>query len=301
MQISTIRPGLLVSLKTSLRGNVSYAVQDVEPNAETLAYDSDRQEVKAWQTTRTTADKAEYDRAIVARSRCRSVILKHCISSTFGYLCPEKARDSLDAGIAEARTIAEGFNGDASMTQIAINVLVGRIAADDVEAVRAINSEVMTLLDAMSRGIANIDAKAIREAANKATQLGKVLEPEANERVRAAVQTARAAARNIKEAGETAAQEVDLQAIRKLREARVLFLDVDSEASEIETQEVNGRAVDLEPTAPVGWTEVEADEPEAIEAAEAQIAEAAATSQREAVAAQTERARYVRVPEVDFE
>ena len=298
MQISTIRPGLLVSLKTSLRGNVSYAVQDVEPNAETLAYDSDRQEVKAWQTTRTTADKAEYDRAIVARSRCRSVILKHCISSTFGYLCPEKARDSLDAGIAEARTIADGFNGDDSMTQIAINVLVGRIADDDVEAVRAINSEVMTLLDAMSRGIANIAAKAIREAANKATQLGKVLEPEANERVRAAVETARAAARNIKEAGETAAQEVDRQAIQKLREARVSFLDVDSEASEIETQEVNGRAVDLEPA---GWTEVEAAEPDAIEAAQAQIAEAAATAQREAEAAQTERARYVRVPEIDFE
>ena len=31
MQTNTLRPGLLVSLKTSIRGNVSYQYRDIEP------------------------------------------------------------------------------------------------------------------------------------------------------------------------------------------------------------------------------------------------------------------------------
>jgi hypothetical protein len=241
-QISTLRPGLLVGMRSSLQGNVSY-------KAVTLEGDHVVPETGAlrarWETERTIEDPAEHDRAIKARGKARGFITSVCTQSAFGLLCPEADSEKLTEAMRQARLVAEEFNLTAAVTRLSVNIIVGRIAADDVEAVRAINGEVLELLERMERGVRNLEVEAIREAANKAKALSSMLTPAASERAEAAIKAARSAARKIVAAGEAAAIEVDSVALETIRAGRLAFLDLGDDV-EIQAPEATGRAIDLE-------------------------------------------------------
>ncbi len=240
--IETLRPGFLVSFKTSVRGNVQYTKRDI--TKEQLI--SDGKSVAEWETTRVIADPVEYKAACETRSKARSIVNSVCVASAFGLLCPEKAQEELDAAIREAHRMIDTFNRSAQLTRVALYVMVGKIAADDVEAVKAINSEVSDLLGQMEQGLRNLDVKSIREAANKAKSIGQMLSPEAGARIQLAIDAARSSARKITQAGEQAAAEIDLRAIRTVTDSRTAFLDID-EAKEIATPRQDSRAIDLTP------------------------------------------------------
>jgi hypothetical protein len=244
MQTSTIRPGLLVSLKTSIRGNISYEHRDIEQEHLT----DDGRKLAKWETERSISDPAEYDAAVKVRSKVRSVVSSVCANSAFGLLCPEKSIDDLDNAIAEARRLADGFNATAKLTRVWVYVIAGRIAPDDLEAVRAINSEVRDLLAVMADGVANLDVTAVRSAADRARDIGRMLSPDAQTRIQGAIDAARSAARRIVKVGEAAAQEIDQRTIRRITEARTAFLDLDEPAVEIAAPAAEARALDLEPT-----------------------------------------------------
>lgn len=239
MQISTLRPGLLVSLKTSTRGNVSYEKQDIEHKRK------DRTDFTKWETGRTIADVKEFERAKKTLTAATLPIRKVCTWSAFGWLCPESDREELDAAIRESREIVAEFNASANITRLDVYVMVGKIAADDVEAVRAINSEVRNLMSNMETGLKNLDVKTVREAAMKAKQLGQMLSPQAQGRVQVAVDLARDAAKKIAKAGDETAIEIDQRAIRKITEQRTSFLDLNDEPVKIEKTKRRVRAVDL--------------------------------------------------------
>lgn len=240
---STLRPGLLVSLKTSVRGNVRYSKEIIEERV-----DEDGADRSKWETERVVTDPVEHKKAKQVRSRARSKIKSVCAHSAFGYLCPEVDAAKLTAAVAEARSLVEEFNDGASLTRVSFYVMTGRVAADDVEAVRAINSEVKDLIDTMARGMQALDVKTIRDAADKARDLGSMLSVEARERIQVAIDTARASARAIVKAGTAAATEVDKEAIRKLKTQRTAFLDLD-EARAVAAPRGKARVVALAPEA----------------------------------------------------
>lgn len=243
---STLRPGLLVSMKTSVTGNVRYSKETIEsdhalPTGERKA---------SWNTERLISDPAEHEAATKARGRACTIVRAICSHTAFGYLCPEDAGDALEKAIAAARAEVDAFNAGAKITRITFYVIAGRIAPDDVEAVRAINSEVRDLLAEMETGIKNLDVKVVRDAASRAKQLGAMLSPDAAARVQIAIDAARGLATRIKAAGEQAAQEVDAATVRRITEARTAFLDLE-EAGAIATPAAEARAVDFA-SAPVG-------------------------------------------------
>lgn len=236
---STLRPGLLVSLKTSCRGNVKYDKLDL---------DEEHVGVRAkakWETTRTIEDLEEYERAKKAQSKARSIISSVCSWSAFGLLCPEADAWKLEDAMLKAREVVDEFNATAQLTRVHVYVIAGKIAQDDVEAVKAINSEVRELLDAMTRGVERLDVKAIRDAATKAKQLGSMLSPEAEARIRIAIDTARDVAKEIVKAGEAAAIEIDQRAVRKITEQRTAFLDLGDEV-QVAKPQADARAIDME-------------------------------------------------------
>jgi hypothetical protein len=242
MRISTLRPGLLVSLSTTVKGNVKYSVTEIE--AEHATGDGMRR--ATWQTDKLIVDPVEHDEAIKLRGKARSLVTGICSASSFGLLCPESSRERLDAAVAEAQAIADGFNARASVTRMAVHVIVGRVAEDDAQAVRAINAEVRGLMEAMDQGLRKLDVAAVRDAANRARELSAMLTPEAAGRAQAAIDAARSAARRIVKAGEEAAIEIDAATLRVIREGRAAFLDLE-EAAPIADSVVTGRAVDLDP------------------------------------------------------
>ena len=95
--IETLRPGFLISLKTSVRGNVKYDKRDL-----TNATTDDGKAVSEWETKRTIADPVEFKAAAEARSKARSLINSVCVNSAFGLLCPEKAAEELDKAIKDS-------------------------------------------------------------------------------------------------------------------------------------------------------------------------------------------------------
>lgn len=239
IKTSTIRPGLLVSLKTSVRGNVSYSKRIIEA----AAVDENGVQKASWETVRTITDPKEHEDARLARAKARTAIVRVCKQSTFGLLCPEADGDELEKAIADARIVAAEFNVTAKLSKVSVYVITGRIAPNDIEAVKAINGEVSELLEEMERGIGEADVKAIREAAGKAKGIAEMLSQEARVQAEIAIEAARKAAREIVKADGKAVS-VDRRAMRTIAEARTAFLDLD-DAAEIGTPAAPGRTLDL--------------------------------------------------------
>lgn len=257
MRVSTIRPGLLVSLKTSVRGGVTYTRRDLATEAaevgaaETEAAAAARAVVSTWETTRVIADAEEHRRAIETRGRCRSVISRECIGSSFGLLCPQARETQLQDAIGEAQRIAAEFNATARHTRIDVFTLTGRVASDDVQAARAIAWEVRELVANMEAGIRAADPAAIREAANKARDLAGMLAPEVAGSVSDAIEAARKAAREIvrrvQRDGERAADVVQSLRLEAFDGSRFAALDLDGATdAPAQVMPAESRAVEIE-------------------------------------------------------
>jgi hypothetical protein len=239
----TLRPGILVSLNTHVAGNASYKREVIEAEA----IDANGTLTEKFVTDKKILDAAEQEAACQTRDKARNIVARVCAKTAFGYLCPEANDAELRVAIKEAQVLVDTFNETAKVTRVAFFPLTGRVAADDEEAVKRINKEVRSLVAVMEDGVRNLDVKKIREAADEARQLGQMLNPDAQARITIAIEAARTAARAIKKAGETAAQEIDTKAIRAMTEVRTAFLDMDP-ATDVATPGSTGRAVDFTPT-----------------------------------------------------
>lgn len=225
-----IRPGILVSARTTSAGNVSYTRVD-------LGQDTDgKTERSRWETARTIVDVQEHKEASEVRSKAAYMIRRTCIRSSFGLICPNADESALQEGIRLAQELVNDFNNRARFTKLGLYVLQGRIADSDEQALRAVAGEVAELLDQMKAGIANLDPKAIRDAANAARQLGAMLDAASQEKVGEAVKAARSAAREIvrrvEKSGEDATQVLTDLNTTPIDAARFAFLDLDLEQSD---------------------------------------------------------------------
>ena len=220
-----IRPGLLVSLKTTCQGGAVYEREEL--GKEQL--DNGGEQV-AWQTRRIIENPAEHEAAKKCRSKARGLIARVCVTTNFGLLCPTEREPELDAAMAEARRMVADHNGGSSI-KLGIFVIKGRIAGTDEEAARSILSEVSGLVEEMNSGIDRLDVEAIREAADRAKRMSAMLEVEQAVKVGEAVAQARSAARLItKRAGED--PKLVLLDIQRgsIERARIAFLDLSDDA-----------------------------------------------------------------------
>lgn len=241
-EIRTLRPGILVSLKTRVNGGVTYFKRDIE-YAHTEA---DGTQVSRWDTTKVVIDPEEQRTATETANRARYLVARLCAKSDHGLLCLDSKLDELNAAIAEARQLCDDFNATAVNTRVEVNVICGRVVADDVEATRAIFSETERFLAEMQEGLKELDVKKVRAACAKALDVGQMLAPDASETIAAAVNTARAAAKKIVKAGEQVAFKIDESTLETIGSARNSFLDFDTADVDIEAAAPQGRALDFE-------------------------------------------------------
>jgi hypothetical protein len=245
---STLRPGLLVALRTQITGNISYRRKDIEREHLT----DEGQSQARWETERRVEDPTEHAQAVKMRSEARALVSRVCAASSFGLLCPETRTTTLEAAIAAAHEKIDAFNAESRRSKLALYVLIGRIVPDDVEALKAITGEIADLMATMEEGLATLDVCVVREAANKARGLETMLTENASARIKTAIATARKAARQIVKAGEQGAAAIDEAAIAKIAACRTAFLDFpDDEGNEpLAEPAVVMRMLDLEPATP---------------------------------------------------
>lgn len=243
MQMTRLEPGLLISLKTNIRGNTTYKKIDLDD--EIVAGVA----ISRWETERRIEDPKENEEAVKVRSKCRSIIGAVCIqTSGFGFLCRNDRRRDLDQAVREAKQVAETFNRRARYSNVHVSVIVGEISANDTEALSSIRREVREMLEDMEAGLRSFDVAKIRDTANRARTINQILPADANEKMQVAIDAARQAARRIVKASETGAMELDRLAIRTLRESRTMFLEPEeeSEADGILTPDFAPRSLDLD-------------------------------------------------------
>ena len=238
--VSTLRPGLLVFVSTSIKGNVKY--NKIE--GETVLRD-DGSEYTDWETERTIKDPKEQKRATEVRAKARQFIVSVCYATEHGLLCPEEKRPALEEAFQKATRLCAEFNATSNTTRLKFNALAGRIAQDDVSAVKAINGEVRDLLAEMTRGIENLDAERVKDAASRAKKIGNMLSPELQSRIDGLVTEVRAQAKKIVDAGEQAAIAIDAAVINRLATARTAFLDLDDAVAVEAPANASGRSFDL--------------------------------------------------------
>jgi len=243
--VRTIRPGVLVSVKTSHAGNRSYQKKEIERPHRT----DDGVERSRWDTVRIVFDPDEAKEASQVASRARYLITRLCADTAHGPLCPMDRREELYEAIKEARELVEKFNETSVFSRVEVNVICGEIVADDVMAARALFSETEKFMTQMQEGLEQLDVKKVRAACNKLLDVGQMLSPEASTTAALAVNTARAACRKIVAAGEQAAIEIDQKAIETIGLARNSFLDfnLDDGAVAVEREHAP-RGLDFEPT-----------------------------------------------------
>lgn len=224
IKVNVLKPGLLVALKTTVRGGVAYVRKDID----TATVDDAK--VERWETEKRIENREEFEKATVARSKARSAISSICSSSSFGLICPADQEEKLDAAIREAKGIALAHNADATSTHLDVFVIVGRIAQTDEEAAKAISNEVAELLDQMKSATLVGNVEKIREAANKARELGQILSDDVGKKVSAAIEEARKNARElvkrIEKDGEKAEDVIKDLYTQRISAARS-FLDLD--------------------------------------------------------------------------
>ena len=239
-----IKPGLLVSLSSTVTGNVHYYKQTLEfPHLTETGEQRSRHE-----TTKIVVDPDEHDRAGKVRDKCRSLILSVC--STMGpswLLCPEDRKDELIEKIAEAREWAADFNRTAVYTRVEFTVFWGVVAQDDARAAEAVARTVAQLMADMQVGLAELDVKKVRALCDKGIQMGQVLSEDSRTTTQIAIRAAREACKRIVKAGEDVAIEIDRNAIRVVEMARTSFLEIGDDDDEqlASVTPITGRAVEL--------------------------------------------------------
>jgi hypothetical protein len=240
MRVSTIMPGIMVALTIRTRGNVNYSKVDLENNR------TEAGEARArWETTRTIADPAEFEKAQKTRSAARALISAKCSRTTFGLIALKSREAELEETVGAALALIRDFNEEARMTRLELSVMYGQIAADDEKAIKAMNSEMRDIIDDMEAAVRNIDAEAIRKAAIAAKSAAKMLNPEVAARVQSAIAVGREFATRISAAANVAAVTVDTIALEALSTARASFLDLsDTEEVKVENVKVAARIID---------------------------------------------------------
>lgn len=224
VNISKIKPGLLVSVKTRQHGGVSYTKRDIEAPRVTES----GAQVSRWETDKFVYDPDETERAQQVANRARYLVTRHCVKTEMQQLlCPNDRRAELRAAVAEARALVADFNEGASFTEIQIDVWVGEIVDNGVDAAQQIFASQQAFLNEMIEGLKELDPKKVRTAINKSRDLGQMMTGQANEMLIEATRVAESARQRIIAAGENAIVAIDLEAITKIGSVRNSFLDFD--------------------------------------------------------------------------
>lgn len=255
----TLRPSILVVLRTTVTGGVTYDRTDLDTGEAPMPGVSRRR----WVTDCTIMDPEEHERAGKVRSAARSLFTRICVDAPLGLMLPltiteegedadiARAQAQVDVVEAEARALIATHNDIAKHTHITLesSTFTFSSPAQAARNERALRTEIARLMDLMEVGISKADPKVIQGAADRARELAQILGEEAKGVATAAIEQARKARsailkRIIKE-GEDAQTVVMGISRGMIASARTAFLDFDDAPVTAEAPMGAQRSLDL--------------------------------------------------------
>lgn len=229
----SIRPGILVGLRTSVKGGVEYTRLD-----KGIVEEDDGAVVEKWDTEKKTLDPEEHRLASAARNRARYLIKSTCAQTPFGLIAQDEER--LEESVRAAKQHIREFNQQAQHSIVQIHVIRARFAADDAEAAESIRAALQDLLERLEGLTARGDVDGVRNLCNQeANDLRRLIEESTGvtEEFDAAIACAR---RNATEVNRRRKAGEEMDAIRAdinvqpIRAAHVTLLEGFEETVEVE-------------------------------------------------------------------
>lgn len=203
-----IRPGVLVTLRSSVQGGVYYDREEMAVDQDAGGAESGGS-TRVWKTTQRVPDPEEYARAKRVRGRAVSAIWNRSVKTVYGLICTDDDKPALDEAIKKAMDEVQAFNAGAKHTKVTLNVLRPRLVLGETS--EAIAAETSEAVDALDASVESGDVQAIRKAANEAAEISRLLDGGLRERivqkVKAAREAATAAAAAAREPEKAAARE----------------------------------------------------------------------------------------------
>lgn len=188
---AVVKPGLLVVIKSSVRGGAEYdrremSTDDVDP--------AGAEQVRAWATVQRVFDPDELAGAKAVRGRAVGWLWARVAQTPYGLVVTDDRVHAFDAALAKARAAVDAFNGGARHVRVTLRVLKTRLLLEEAAAAfEEAAEEAVEELDARDFKTAE-DVEEIRKVADRAADFAAVLRGDLAERVLAKIREARAAA-----------------------------------------------------------------------------------------------------------
>ncbi len=238
-----VRPGLLVTLSTKIRGGVIRGREVLEHRTKQDGADYERAE-----TEREILKPEEYAEAKSVARRARTLIEGACAWTAFGLICPTESEELLDQRIAEAQVLCDAYNEISTHSRVRFATMRGAIAEDAKEAIETVTEELKDLLFDLDAALKDGDLKEVRDLNRRTREMGKMLEQEseAKGQLDKAIKASRALARAIVKKVEKGGEELEAVLsdekvaanLRPIAVARFAFGD-----KSVEIQEDDGEAL----------------------------------------------------------
>lgn len=231
-----LRPAILVSLATSVKGGSTSERLDLDAHLEGAS------KVEKWQTTKTVFDPEEHRRAGETRKSIRRLFEGVARWTPFGLVVELEREAELREAVAQAEALAAEFNAGATHSRVKFSWLPARIdqGGNAADAVIAIRQEIGGLMEDLERASRAGEVESIRDISNRATSLGKLLAEgspgtgQLGVAVEEARRVARAVVRRVEKAGERLEDVLTESNLAPVSAARFLFLG-DEDVTEPET------------------------------------------------------------------
>lgn len=166
-----LRPSILVALSTSVKGgSVSErTVLEVQQDG------SEEREIS--RTVKTVFDRAEHQRACSVRAEARAIFERVSRRTAFGLMVEGEREPDLREAARQAEALVADFNDGSRHSKVHLAWLPARIdeGGGAQDAVAAIRAEVGSLLESLEEATRGGDVGALRDLANRATVMGRLL------------------------------------------------------------------------------------------------------------------------------
>ena len=186
-----LKPGVLVVVKSSVRGGAEYDRQELSTDGLDPA---GAKQIRSWQTVQRVSDPDELAEARRVRGYAVGAIWNRASVTPYGLIVSDDRLEALAEAVERARERVDAFNAKARHVRVTLRVLKTRLVPE--EASEAFEAEAEETLEDLEARVdaESLDVEETRKAADRATALAEVLDGSLASRVLAKIQEARAAA-----------------------------------------------------------------------------------------------------------
>ncbi len=155
--VQTIKPGILIAGKASIKGGIHYKRDYEEPIFEEDSL------IREWHTQQLVDDEKEHASAKKLQNKIASMINRICAHTPIGPICRNERKDELVGVLAEIRAQRDTFNNKAKTCQITTHHALFEVQSDNQTAVAAIADQVAEMADKVNSALTVQDLKALRQ------------------------------------------------------------------------------------------------------------------------------------------